>query len=79
MTNDNTTCNGWTNWETWKVALEIFDGIDGYHCPETCLEIAEEVMFEGVSAKTMAESVIDAFLSEVNWDEISEHTKEEEE
>ena len=26
----NTTYNGWTNYATWRVNLEIFDGFDPY-------------------------------------------------
>lgn len=73
---DNT-YNGWTNWETWKTHLEIFEGFtDGDTSPEALRDLAEYVLYQGVSNGT-AESIIDAFISEVNFDEISEALTED--
>lgn len=63
------TYNGWTNFETWKTHLEILDGYESAD-PETLRDIVEDVMYQGVENPT-AESVIDAFISEVNFEEIS--------
>jgi hypothetical protein len=54
------TYNGWTNYETWRVNLEIFDGFDytdhgydglnrddAYDLGEYLKEYAEEVIFAG--------------------------------
>lgn len=69
--------NGWTNYETWKLHLEVLEGFtDGDTSPEALRDIAEYVLYQGVDNAT-AESIIDAFISEVNFDEISAHMKEE--
>lgn len=70
------TYNGWTNYETWRVALEVADGLDGYHDPETLKDIAEDVYLFDVDNQ-LAEGLVMAFLGEVNWTEIAEHLKEE--
>jgi len=66
--------NGWTNYATWRVSLEIFD-----ESPDTweeitaddCKEYAEMVV--GFSADGFALEYALAFLQEVNWQEIAEH------
>ena len=74
---DNT-YNGWTNYETWRVNLEIFDGweTDGQKaCPESLQDIAEE--FVDMSAEDgLAKDYAMAFLGAVNWFEIAEHINE---
>ena len=41
--------NGWTNYETWKVNLEVFDGWDGgYLSPVEATEIASAWYLEGL-------------------------------
>lgn len=84
------TYNGWTNYATWRVALEIFDGLnpiedwglEGETLTESELaellqEHAEEVIFEGSEKRNIADSYAEAFLSEVNWYEIARHKIEE--
>ena len=84
------TYNGWTNYATWRVALEIFDGLnpiedwglEGETLTESELaellqEHAEEVIFEGSEKRNIADSYAEAFLSEVNWYEIARHKLEE--
>ena len=56
--------NGWTNYATWRVALEIFGG----------LNVAEER--DADCCKELAEGYANAFLSEVNWHEIAESINE---
>lgn len=65
------TYNGWTNYETWRVNLECFDGLDGYHDAETLKEIAHDIYLSGCN--DLGDGLIESFLSEVNWDEIAEH------
>ena len=81
--------NGWTNYETWRVNLEMFDGFD----PEEYLgrkprlgdlmEFAENYVQEYVDATmpntpgSLAHGWIAAFLSEVNWAEIARHWLDE--
>jgi len=67
------TYNGWTNYATWRVMLECFDGnsdqYEGYTA-ETCEDIIMEYMEE--QANGLALDYATAFLSDVNWQEISE-------
>jgi hypothetical protein len=78
----DTTYNGWTNYATWRVNLEIFDGF----------KVMDADMFNDVSElsdylKCTAEDYIEdtstecglardyamAFLQDVNWREIAGH------
>lgn len=73
----NNTYNGWTNYATWRVNLEMFDGGDfsGYS-PDMLREFAEE-MIEQSSDAGLARDYAMAFLSDVNWHEIASHYNEE--
>ena len=78
--------NGWTNYATWRVNLEIFDGMDVREMFESEVEEGDAYSLSK-ALKNYAESVIDedgtreglavhyalAFLSDVNWYEIAEH------
>ena len=80
MTN-TTEYNGWTNYETWRVNLEIFDGMDGkdfehcdgvYDLSRALKGYAED--FVGDSAPPgLAQDYALAFVSHVNFYEIAEH------
>jgi len=86
-----TTYNGWTNYETWRVKLEIFE--DEYPIiemltggaadmedalemleGEACASFADEIIFGDFNRKEVGlmAGYANAFLSEVNWDEIAE-------
>ena len=75
----NETYNGWTNYATWRVQLEIFDGmeIDAAISPESVRDMAEEAveMSGGWDEKTprLARDYALAFLSDVNWQEIADN------
>ena len=72
--------NGWTNYETWRVNLEIFDGYetDGQRVDEEYLkDMAEEIVLGGVDEQLLAHSYAHAFMSDVNWHEIAEHINDE--
>jgi hypothetical protein len=77
--------NGWTNYATWRVRLEIFDGFDpsdyfsGFD-PEDVQALADglsdyadQVLFECATVEGLAADYARAFLSDVNWYEIAEH------
>jgi hypothetical protein len=71
--------NGWTNYATWRVNLEIFDGLysdmEGERATaEGCKEYAEEVVSE--SGEGLALDYAMAFLANVNWNEIAEALNE---
>ena len=69
--------NGWTNYATWRVNLEIFDGYEGTLSANTAREIAEEYI-EGSSVPGLARDYAMAFIEDVNWHEIASHYEEEE-
>ena len=81
------TYNGWANYATWRVNLELFDGmelqdftedadeISAYDLGQNLREWAESVLFE-VHQGEIHVLVIDyanAFLANVNWTEIAHH------
>lgn len=72
--------NGWTNYATWRVSLEMFSDWDmsdyGLMNAEECQSIAEDHI-EFSSEPGFARDYARAFLSEVNWHEIVEHLNEE--
>lgn len=79
---DNT-YNGWTNYATWRVNLEMFDSqpadiitdnTNAYGLGEYLRELALEYMEQDASG--LALDYAEAFLSEVNWYEIAEHMLE---
>jgi len=85
MTTDNK-YNGWTNYETWRVNLEIFDGFnpdeyfsafdleDEYGLGESLKQYAKEVIFECAEVPNgLARDYAQAFLDAVNWREIASH------
>ena len=77
-------CNGWTNFETWKVNLELVHE-DGYGedikagVYEDVDDLADaiesgvsELAYYDVPADSFACSAVTALLSEVNWYEIAD-------
>jgi len=74
--------NGWTNYETWRVNLEIFDGIDPtemgweglalYDFKEALKEYANEILETGAS-EGLALDYARAFLSSVDFYSIARH------
>ena len=81
------TYNGWTNYATWRINLEIFDGtdledmswdgMDTSDLANALQEYAQEIVFLECNEKSLAYSYAMAFLSEVNWYEIAEHLLED--
>lgn len=73
--------NGWTNYATWRINLEIFDGFDSFDTkevePEYLKEYLEEFLLMDVKEDSLIASYAMAFISEVNWHEIAEHINEE--
>ena len=84
---DDGSYNGWTNYATWRVNLEVFDGMDIMDylgCEETSTladrmkEYAENVIYDQTSENSIARDYALAFLSAVNWYEIARHYQTEE-
>ena len=72
--------NGWTNYATWRVNLEVFDGYEPERKEvdhESVKEYAEEIIFEGAPCPSFMVDYASAFLSDVNWNEIADHLNEE--
>jgi hypothetical protein len=77
--------NGWTNYATWRVNLEIFDGLepremgwgrlDKYDLADALKEYANEII-EMNASEGLALDYARAFVSEVNWREIAESITE---
>lgn len=80
------TYNGWTNYETWRINLEIFDGfekqemfnltLDAWDLRHVLQDYAEEVVtmsMQDPNAPSLALDYAMAFLSDVNWHEIAKH------
>jgi len=80
------TYNGWTNYATWRVNLEVFDGVE----PEDLFNLRQEAYDLGKDLQSYVEDYIDqttdaglardyalAFLHEVNWYEIAKHLLQE--
>lgn len=83
------THNGWTNYATWRVNLEVFDGMDimdylGSDRPhwgviaKRMKEYAENVIYDQTSENSIARDYALAFLADVNWYEIARHYQTEE-
>ena len=70
--------NGWTNYATWRINLEMFDGYDGasdndldaYDLGQSLREMALETV--AAQASGLALDYAEAFLADVNWYEIAE-------
>jgi|3_EtaG_2_1085321.scaffolds.fasta_scaffold293039_1 hypothetical protein len=82
METENNKHNGWTNYATWRVNLEIFDALDpeGQEVDhEWCKEFAEGIIFSvgNVDVISLVGSYASAFISDVNWHEIAKHLNEQ--
>lgn len=86
MSTQDTKYNGWTNYATWRVNLEVFDGMDiremfeseveegdAYSLSKALKNYAESVIDEDGTREGLAVDYALAFLSDVNWYEIAEH------
>lgn len=80
---NNTTYNGWTNYATWRINLEVFDGFDprdyfdrydrdeAYNLAHDLKEYVLEAVI-GDAGGLMADYAR-AFIDDVNFHEIAEH------
>jgi hypothetical protein len=90
----DTKYNGWTNYATWRVNLEMFDSwglgdvwgfddidpkeVDTYELGQILQDYAEERMNEDASSESLALSYALAFMSGVNWSEIAQRIVDDE-
>ena len=75
--------NGWTNYNTWKVNLELVDsdfyaeyledyGYDAYQLAEAIEQDATEQALFGIDCNNLfAVAAVEDFLQQVNWHEIA--------
>jgi len=71
--------NGWTNYATWRINLEMFDGgdfasdndLDAYDLGQQLRHFAEELLSEQGAGMVLDYAL--AFLADVNWCEIARH------
>lgn len=75
------TYNGWTNYETWRIALEFFDGnenptgeTDAYKLSKELKALVEETI-ESYGDNIATQYAL-TFVSDVNFYEIAEHILE---
>jgi len=89
---NNNSYNGWTNYATWRVNLEIFDGMEASQfseddCPNLH-EIADQMKgyvqdfiddtcHDHLRGGAILIGWLEAFLADVNWLEIARHKLEE--
>ena len=76
--------NGWTNYATWRLNLELFDGAsESYNMRQNTYDLSLELKdyateaIEASSSEGLARDYALAFLSDVNWYEIAEKMMEE--
>jgi hypothetical protein len=69
------TYNGWTNYATWRINLEIFDGLDQVWDADEARQYVEDYIH--ASSSGLARDYALAFISDVNWHEIASHYQEE--
>jgi len=87
--------NGWTNYATWRINLEWFDGVDDVFCDaykgedvyefaNNLKEYVRDCIEQVADARFTQENEIVAryalaFLDDVNWREIAEHLADDNE
>lgn len=75
--------NGWSTYATWRINLELFDGVNAYQLTgryinsrsdvkELAKDYVENIIFETTSEGVARDYAL-AFISDVNWWEIADH------
>lgn len=74
MTHNSETYNGWTNYETWRVNLEMFDGYETDYpvTANSCEEMAQDLICDSTQ-NGFVRGLALAFLADVDWDSIADH------
>ena len=77
----DTTYNGWANYETWRVNLELFNGDDEAwrHGSSDGMREFAELLIEESTDEGIGRDYALAFLQNVDWQEIDEHYEQDEE
>ena len=76
---ENTKYNGYTNYSTWRVNLEILSDMewDEPTSAEALQDLVEEIVFEGSDINTLQSGYANAFLSDVNYYELANTINED--
>lgn len=69
--------NGWTNYATWRINLEWFDGAEPMGDADYLREYVEECLEQDCDNETTLSYAM-AFIDDVNWYEIAEHLNNKE-
>tara|TARA_B110001452_G_scaffold124572_1_gene103317 strand:+ start:1723 stop:2022 length:300 start_codon:yes stop_codon:yes gene_type:complete len=71
--------NGYTNYATWRVNLEILGDMewDEPTSAEALQDLVEEIVFEGSDINTLQSGYANAFLSDVNYYELANTINED--
>ena len=85
QTETKSSYNGWTNYATWRIALEWFDDNNPYKYEPDVYDLSQllrNYVEEGLEAmvnenRNLALDYALAFTSEVNWYEIAQHLIED--
>ena len=78
--------NGWANYETWRVQLEVFDGLDLHEWNIHRLDLGDlsdwfkeyvESHIEETTQVGLARDYALAFVNAVNWSELARHARDD--
>ena len=76
MNNTNNTYNGWSNYATWRINLEIFDGGEFSNMAGCEMREFVEELIEQETSEGLARDYAMAFIADVDWMEIREYYEE---
>ena len=77
--------NGWSNYETWRINLELCDGLPVDFFSENIGELPDAIReycveyFESETRDELTLGIVNCFLQQVNWREIAKHMVADEE
>jgi hypothetical protein len=67
------TYNGWTNYPTWRVYLEYFDGAEMSPVSADDVRLCVEDYVDDEVRSDTLRGWVDYFLGEVDWEQIADH------
>lgn len=75
----NKKCNGWSNYATWKINMELVaDGDWKFPVTSDCIkEYVEHVVFDHSGNMGLMESYARSFIAQVDFRELAKHVNED--
>lgn len=72
-------CNGWSNYATWKINMELVaDGDWKFPVTSDCIkEYVEHVVFDHSGNMGLMESYARSFIAQVDFRELAKHVNED--